>query len=128
MPVDNSRVAISMEYMRAYFGNSSDILTLRGAMSLTASRPGKGYAKVHGDAGEAFKAKDVYLGKRGSLIFVFAPVADSITYSTMEMEEKQAIAVLFGFEKLLGDVRAGFVASSGPSQDLPDAYPDFGSW
>lgn len=75
-------------------------LMLMEPLSLTvkrANKPNNGYSKKAHTGGEEFSPVRCYPGKRGSLIYVFKPLAVA-DYIEMEMPESMAKTALSGFE------------------------------
>lgn len=84
------------EGLTGYFKDNTRTVKLFAPTMLTVKVVGTGYKKVSHIGGEEFKIDGVYLGKKGKLIFTFAPV-DTVTYSHMEMEGDEALASLEHF-------------------------------
>jgi hypothetical protein len=110
--------------------------------TLTVKRTNGAYSKQAHIGSEDFAPKSAYIGKRGKLIFVFAPVMVA-EYVEMEMDENQAREKLMGFKDFLkehlGDVQALIAEARANAatreerksmESRSEAYKDigFGSW
>jgi hypothetical protein len=73
---------------------------LTGPETLTVKIEESGYKKRPHIGGEEFTVEDVYLGKKGDLIFVFEPISPE-GYDVMEMKEADARRSLSGFNGLV---------------------------
>lgn len=85
---------------------AKNVFMLLEPLSLTvkrANKSGDGYSKRAHTGGEEFRPLRCYAGKRGTLIYVFAPLA-AADYMEMEMTESQAKKALSGFETWLKTV------------------------
>lgn len=71
-------------------------LMLTESCMLTVKSSSRGYSKKAHTGGEEFKPVNCYVGKRGSIIYVFKPLAVA-DYQFMEMPESQACEALSGF-------------------------------
>lgn len=129
-------------YLSAQSASGRQSFSLGEPTQLTVSRKGGQFTKKPHIGGEEFAFVRAYMGKRGSLIFVFKPrgVAD---YEFAEFAEADAKRSLLGFAEALAAAM-----NTGELRELKDAkkaavldaerekleasraahYPGFGSW
>lgn len=122
--------------------DTSETFMLAAPETLTVKRTNGAYSKQAHIGSEDFAPKSAYVGKRGKLIFVFAPVMVA-EYVEMEMDENQAREKLMGFKDFLkehlGDVQALIAEARANAatreerksmESRSEAYKDigFGSW
>lgn len=99
--IDTTEIDQLCEDMNAAFSESPCVVTLRGPETLTVETA-KGYSKTPHIGGEDFRPSSAYVGKRKTIIVKFAPV-DAQAYQFMEMEAKQAMGKLSGFDTYCND-------------------------
>ena len=91
------RDRLNESFARATKNNTEATFALMAPETLTVKKRDGAFAKKAHIGGEDFSVQSVYMGKRGTPIYIFKPrsVAE---YETMEMGEKQAFKSMRDFE------------------------------